>query len=522
MKRRQMIQLTASSLGLSIAGVPLHVLAQSKPNGVINAIVQPEPPGLMSAIFSNGPTQLVAGNIFEGLVRLTEKLEPVAELAEAWQMSEDGLSYTFKLKKGVKWHDGKPFTSADVVFSVDVFVRKTMARARGNLAVVESITAHDAHTVVFKLKHSVGAFLNFFEAGSLPMVAKHIYEGAADFLSHPANNKPIGTGPFKFKEWVKGSYIQLTANEDYHVKGVPGVKDVYFHVIPDAASRAAAFESGKVDVLPGGSVEFFDVKRLAALPGAAVTTKGWEFFAPHSWLWLNNRRKPFDDVKFRQAIMYALDREAMAKVAFFGFAKVATGPVNSSVKFFSDKVTHYKRDVNKAKALIKETAYKGEALRLLPIPYGETWMRVAEMIRQNLQQVGIKVEMVSSDVAGWNQRLNEWDFDMSTTYVFQYGDPALGVARNYISSQIIKGSPWNNVEGYSNPKVDELFDRGMKETDPAKRAVIYAEVQKLLVDEVPVAWLHELQMPTIYRTKIDNLISSGIGLNDSFGYAKLK
>ena len=522
MKRRQLIQLATSSLGLSIAGVPLHVLAQSKPNGVINAIVQPEPPGLMNAIYSNGPTQLVAGNIFEGLVRLTDKLEPVPALADSWQMSEDGLTYTFKLKKDVKWHDGKPFTSADVVFSVDVFVRKTLARARGNLAVVESITAPDAHTVVFKLKHPVGAFLNFFETGSMPMLPKHIYEGAPDFLSHPANNKPIGTGPFKFKEWVKGSYIHLTANEDYHVKGVPGVKEVYFHVIPDAAARAAAFESGKVDVVPGGGVEYFDVQRLASLPGAAVTTKGWEFFAPHSWLWLNNRRKPFDDVKFRQAVMYAIDREAIAKVAFFGFAKVATGPVNSSVKFYTDKVTSYKRDLNKAKALIKETSYKGEPLRLLPMPYGETWMRVAEMIRQNLQQAGIKVEMVSTDVAGWNQRLNEWDFDMSTTYVFQYGDPALGVARNYITSQIAKGSPWNNVEGYSNPKVDELFERGMKETDAAKRAAIYAEVQKLLVDEVPVAWLHELQMPTLYRTKIDNLISSGIGLNDSFGYAKLK
>jgi peptide/nickel transport system substrate-binding protein len=201
---------------------------------------------------------------------------------------------------------------------------------------------------------------------------------------------------------------------------------------------------------------------------------------------------------------------------------VASGPVNSSVKFYSDKVTPYKRDLNKAKALIKETAYKGETLRLLPMPYGETWMRVAEMIRQNLMQAGVKVEMVSTDVAGWNSRLNDWDFDMSTTYVFQYGDPALGVARNYISSQIAKGSPWNNVEGYSNPKVDELFDLGMKETDAAKRTAIYAEVQKLLVDDVPVAWLHELQMPTIYRTKIENLISSGIGLNDGMGYAKLK
>lgn len=521
MKRRQMIQLAASSLGLSIAGVPLHVLAQSKPGGAINAIVQPEPPGLMLGILQNAPTQMIAGNIYEGLVRVSEKLEPTAALAEAWNMSADGLTYTFQLKKGVKWHDGKPFTSADVVFSVDVFLRKTHARFRGNLGVVESITAPDEHTVVFKLKHTFGPFLGLFEVGTMPMVPKHIYEGAADFLNHPANNNPIGTGPFKLKQWVKGSYIQLTANEDYHVPGLPHVKDVYFHIIPDAASRAAAFESGKVDVVPGGAVEFFDVQRLAALPAVNVTTKGWEFFAPHSWLWLNNRRKPFDDVKFRQAIMYALDREAMAKIAFYGYAKPATGPVNSSVKYFTDKVTPYKRDLNKAKALIKETAYKGETLRLLPMPYGETWMRIAEVIRQNLMQAGIKVEMVSTDVAGWNQRLNEWDFDMSTTYVFQYGDPALGVARNYISSQIAKGSPFNNVEGYSNPKVDELFEAGMREVDPAKRAQIYAEVQKLLVDEVPVAWLHEIKFPTLFRSKVENLITSGIGLNDGFARAKL-
>ena len=245
MKRRELIQLTASSLGLTIAGVPLSVLAQGKAGGTINAIVQPEPPGLMLGILQNAPTQMVAGNIYEGLVRVTEKLEPVPALAESWKMSDDGLTYTFKLKKGVKWHDGKPFTSADVVFSVDVFLRKTHARLRGNLGVVDTITAPDANTVVFKLKQPFGPFLGLFEVGSMPMVPKHIYEGATDFLNHPANNKPIGTGPFKLKEWVKGSYIQLTANEDYHVPGVPSVKDVYFHVIPDAASRAAAFESGE-------------------------------------------------------------------------------------------------------------------------------------------------------------------------------------------------------------------------------------------------------------------------------------
>lgn len=523
MKRRELFQLTAAGMGLGIAGVPLHVLAQGKAGGVINAVVQPEPPGLMLGILQNAPTQMVAGNIYEGLVRVDEKLNPMPGLAQSWAMSSDGLTYTFKLQNGVKWHDGKPFSSADVVFSVDTFLRKTHARLRGNLGVIDSITAPDANTVVFKLKHTFGPFLGLFEVGSMPMVPRHIYEGAADFLNHPANSAPIGTGPFKFKEWVKGSYIHLTANESYREAGVPQVKDLYFHVIPDAASRAAAFESGKVDVVPGGAVEFFDVQRLSKLPGVSVTTKGHEFFAPHSWLWLNNRRKPFDNVLFRRAVMYALDREAMAKIAWHGYAKVATGPLNSALKFHSNKVTHYARDLNKAKALLKESGYDGKPLRLLPMPYGESWMRLAEIIRQNLMQAGVKVEMVSTDVAGWNQRLNEWDYDMAVTYVFQYGDPALGVARNYISSQIAKGSPFNNVEGYSNSKVDALFDAGAKEIDPARRAAIYEEVQKLLVDEVPVAWLHEMQFPTLYRSsKVEGLINSGIGLNDGFARAKLK
>ncbi len=518
MKRRQFIQMGAAGLGLSIAGVPLAALAQQKQSGTINVLVQPEPPGLMLGLLQNGPTQMVAGNIYEGLLRYDEKLEPSPLLATSWTVSDDNLTYTFKLKPDVKWHDGKPFTSADVVFSVDVFLRKTHARLRGNLVSVESITAPDPLTVVFKLKQTFGPFMGIFETGSMPMIPKHIYEGT-DFSTNPANATPIGTGPLKFKEWVRGSYIHLVANEQYHTPGAPGVENVYFHVIPDAASRAAAFESGKIDIAPGGSVEYFDVERLSKLDGAAVTTKGWEFFSPLSWLWVNNRKAPMNNVKFRQALMYGIDREAMAKVAWYGFAKPATGPFNSNVRHYTADTTKYKRDVATAKKLLAESGYKGESIRLLPIPYGEAWQRQAEMVRQNLAQIGLRVVLTGTDVAGWNQRIAEWDYDLAFTFVYQYGDAALGVARNYTTDNIAKGSQFNNVEGYSNPKVDELFAAGARETDPAKRAAIYAEVQKILVDEAPVAWLHEIQFPTLYRTKVKNPITSGIGLNDSLGRA---
>lgn len=521
MKRRNLLQLGGATAGLTLAGIPLELLAAGKKGGVINVALQPEPPSIMIGTIQNGPALLVGGNIYEGLLSYDEQLTPQPSLATAWTVSPDGLTYVFKLKPNVKWHDGKPFTAADVVFSIDVFLRKTHARARSNMAVVQSIREVDPLTVEFKLKQPFGPFLGIFPANGMPMVPKHIYEGAADFLKHPAHATPIGTGPFKFKEWARASYIQLVRNDDYHVKDAPLVDSLYFHVIPDAASRANAFESGKIDVLPGGSVEYFDVARLSKLPGVVVTTKGWEMFAPLSWIVINNRKAPMDNVKFRQALSLALDREAMRKVAWYGYAEVPNGPFNRHLKYARADLPKLARDKDKAKQLLADVGYKGEPLRLLPLPYGETWQRLAEITRQNLAEVGIKVELAPTDVAGWNQRLNEWDFDLAFNFLYQHGDAALGVARNYTTSNIEKGSPFNNVEGYSNPKVDALFDQGQKELDPAKRQAIYFEVQKLLVDEMPVAWLHELNFPTVYRARVNNPINSGVGLNDGFAKAWL-
>jgi len=236
---------------------------EQKMGGVINAVIQPEPPGLMLAMIQNGPTQMVSGNIFEGLLRYSPKLEPLPGLAESWTVSEDAKVYTFKLKPGVTWHDGKPFTSADVLFSIEM-CKQTHARARANLVQLEKVEAPDDLTVVFTLKQPFGPFLGIFEVGSLPMVPKHLYDGT-DFKTNPYNNAPVGTGPFMFKEWQKGSFVRLVKNPDYHVKGKPYIDEIYWQVIPDAAARSVAFETGKVDVLPGGSVENFDVPRLSKL-----------------------------------------------------------------------------------------------------------------------------------------------------------------------------------------------------------------------------------------------------------------
>jgi peptide/nickel transport system substrate-binding protein len=496
-----------------IAAALAAPLAAQEAGGRLDIVVQPEPPSLMLGLVQNGPTQLVAGDIYEGLLQYDTDLDPQPLLAESWEISEDGLTYTFHLRDGVTWHDGEPFTADDVVFSADVFLRETHARLRSSLAYVESITAPDPLTVVFQLKEPFGPFISVFETGTMPMVPKHIYEGT-DFATNEMNATPIGTGPFKFEAWEKGSFIHLVKNEDYYVDGLPYLDEVYYRVIPDAASRAVAFETGEVDVLPGGSVENWDVPRLTEMEGVCSTGSGWEFFAPHAWMWLNNREGPTSDVRFRQAVMYAMDRNFQRDVVWNGFGTVATGPVSSKTNFYSDDVTIYDYNPDKAKELLEEMGYDGEPVRLLPLPYGETWQRWAEAIRQNLTEVGINVEIDSTDVAGWNEKTSQWDYDMAFTYLYQYGDPALGVSRNYTSDQISKGSPWNNVEGYENAELDEKWFSAATMISPEDRQAAYNEIQKEIVDDVPVAWLLELEFPTIYRCDIKDLVTTGIGVND--------
>ncbi len=228
-------------------------------------------------------------------------------------------------------------------------------------------------------------------------------------------------------------------NPAYHVKGKPYLEEIYWHIIPDAAARSVAFETGKIDVLPGGSVENFDVPRLTKLKEVCVTGKGWEFFGPLAWMWLNNRQGPTANKQFRQAVMYALDRDFAKNVVWNGLGNVATGPISSATRFFDKSLAKYSYDPAKAKALLKESGYKGEKVRFMPLPYGETWARWGEAVRQNLQDVGINIDMVATDVPGYNQKLSEWDYDIGFSYLYQYGDPALGVGRNYITTNIAKG-----------------------------------------------------------------------------------
>jgi peptide/nickel transport system substrate-binding protein len=486
-----------------------------KKGGALQVVVTPEPPMLMQGLNQNGPTNMIAGNIYESLLRYDEKLNPQPSLAKSWEVSPDQTVYTFRLQEGVKWHDGKPFTADDVVFTLDKFLREVHPRWRPIVnAQVKAIEKVDDLTVRVSLKQPFGPFMLSQEVASAPMIPKHIYEGT-DFRANPANSTPVGTGPMKFGEWRKGSFVKLVRNEEYWDKGKPSLDEMYFQFIPDAAARAVAYETGRVDVLTGGAVEIFDVARLAKLPNSCVTTKGWEMFAPHAWITPNTTRGILGNKTFRQAMMYAIDREFGREVIWSGYGKLPTGPISSKTKFYSaEGVKTYKHDPEMAKKLVKESGYKGERLQFLGLPYGETWSRWAEAIKQNFADVGINMDIVSTDVPGWTQRTSNHDFDLTFNFLYQLGDPATGVARSYVSTNIVKGNPFGNVGGYANPEVDKLFAEAA--IAPAEgRQALYTKLQQVLAEELPVLWLLELDFPTVYRCNVKDLVTTAVGINDA-------
>lgn len=529
MKRREfnkMLLGAGAGLGLSSSGLFRDGVAYAQgKSGGLTAIINPEPPVLTLPLNQQIPVGTIGGKIYESLLDYDFELKPRPQLAERWEISEDGLTYTFHLAKNAKWHDGKPFTSADVVFSCNVMLKEVHPRARGVFERCESITAPDDHTVVFKLKAPFGPFLLAFETSSAPIAPKHIYEGT-DYRKNPANDTPIGTGPFKLKEWRRGSHIHLVANPDYYRKGEPVLTEIFYRVIPDGASRSVAMESGQAQLSQFADIEPFDVPRLAAMPQLKLTTKGYEFFSPVLWYELNLRRKPFDDLRFRKAVRHLLDPNFIVQRINFGLGRPATGPIASTTKFYDPNVTSYKTDVAAATKLLDEMGLKPDAngvrarIRFLVVPFGEFWTRLGEYFRQAMKAGGIEVTLDTTDAGGFAEKVSNWDYETTSNMLYQNGDPALGVARSYISSNIRKGVMFTNTQGYSNKEIDDLFDRAAVLTSDKERAELYSKVQKILADDLPVLWMTEQQFPTIHDARLQNLIDSAIGVNGTFGRAR--
>ncbi|MXP61793.1 ABC transporter substrate-binding protein [Roseomonas sp. M0104] len=493
---------------------------QPKRGGTLNTIVNPEPPILHVGVNNQGPTLIVSSKIFQGLLRYGPKLEPMPELAKSWEVSSDGLEYTFRLQENVKFHDGKPMTADDVVFSIMKFHMELSPRARGVFARIKEGVAVDPQTVKFTLSAPFEPFLLMFDVTASAIVPKHLFEGQ-DYRQAPAVQKPVGTGPFRFAEWQRGNFVRLERFDEYWKPNQPYLDAIIYRVIPDSQSRRLALETGQVILTQANDIEPFDVPQLRALPNLEVQTKGWEYFGPLMWLELNHRVKPLDDVRVRKALAHAVNRDFIAQRLWFGIGKPATGPVASTTRFYDGSARMPGHDVEAAKKLLDEAGLKpnGQGVRFtikhMSLPYGEVFTRLGEFLRQSLRQIGVDLQLESVDVGTWAQRTANWDFDTTINYLYQYGDPTLGVERSYVSTNI-KKILFSNVSGYANPKVDELFGQARDAADPKQRQEAFSTVQKILVDDVPLVWLLEMAFPTIHDKKLRNVITSGTGVHACF------
>ncbi len=519
--------LTRRDLLGATAATGLMTLAQARAQGVtpkrggtLTSMLTPEPAILILGVNGQAPTLVCASKIYQSLLTFSPTLEPQPLLAKSWSLSDDKKPYTFHLQENVKWHDGQPMTADDVVFSVMKFHYTLSPRARGVFASITSATAVDPHTVQFTLSTPFEPFLLMFDVTTTAIMPKHIYDGT-DYRNNPANQKPIGTGAFQFDEWQRGNFIRLKRFEQYWKPGQPYLDEIIYRIVPDSQSRGIALQSGQVQLTSASDIEPFDVPRFQQQPNLTLSAKGWELFSPLSWLELNHRVKPLGDVRVRQAMSMAIDRDFVLKRLWFGIGKVATSPIASTTRFYDPASKLASRDVKAANALLDEAGLKPDAngvrfkLRHLTLPYGEIWSRLAEYQRASFKQIGIELTLESTDTGGWARRVSDWDYDTTINFLYQFGDPTLGVERTYVSTNIQK-VVFTNTGGYVNPEVDKLFATGRNAADPADRKAAFYAVQKLLIADIPQIWIQEMSFPTIFDKKVHNVIEFGTGIHAPF------
>ncbi|WP_213737694.1 ABC transporter substrate-binding protein [Bradyrhizobium sp. dw_411] len=520
-QRREFLQLAGALAGASLLpGLTETSFAQGSGSKHLVVSLVPEPSGIY--LLANNPSLVVTLNVNDGLVTYDNDFKPVPQLAESWTQSEDAKTITFKLRAGVKWHDGKPFTAADVKFSVEL-TKKSSPVAAATYAHLTAVETPDDLTVVLKFDHPSQALWAVLDGAKTQILPHHLYEGT-DPNTNPWNNKPIGTGAFIFQEWVRGSHIRLTRNPDYWDKGKPLLDEITFRIIPDAGARGIALETGEVQYAPLPAIPLVEARRIRSKPGKLIAeSRGWEANAPIYYFDFNLEREVFRDIRVRKAFAYAIDRKVLANNGFFGFAKPATGPVPSyQPNFYTPDTERYPYSVEKAEALLEESGLRKDAqgIRLrvdnLPIPYGEDYVRTAQLIQQQLKRVGIDLQLRNFDVGTWITKIaRERDFDTLSTFGASFADPQIGVYRRYWSKARQTASGGNN-SGYVSAEADKLIEASLIEGDVERRRSLIHELQKLVESELPSISLLELEFVRILSADLAGANVTPFGAFASF------
>ncbi|MDO9712879.1 ABC transporter substrate-binding protein [Paracraurococcus lichenis] len=505
-------------LVLPFSALPSGALAEApRRGGTLRMLIQPEPAALCTIATTAGAENRVSPKVHEGLLTYDFALNPLPQLATAWEVSADALEYRFTLRSGVRWHDGKPLTARDVATSV-ALLKEHHPRGRSTFANVREVRTPDPLTAIIVLSRPAPYLIYALAASESPIVADHLY-GEGNPVTNPAQLRPIGTGPFRFREWRKGDYILYDRNPDYWDQPKPYLDQLLLKVLPDASARAAALETGELDIGPDTPVPFSDIARLKALPQLDIDTRGYDYTGGQSQLEFNLDNPILKNVTVRQAIAHAIDRRVILNTIRFGYGAISPTPIPPNQRFHA-AVPTFPFDPKRAEALLDEAGYRrGQGGIRFTLthdynPFHPSTQQMAAYVRQALARIGISVSLRSQDFAAFVRRIyTDRDYDMAINLYSAMFDPTVGLQRAYWSKNIKRGLPFSNGSGYANPEVDRLLEAAAVEPDPAKRYALFREFQEIVGREVPMVTLVTHDQVTIFNRRVRDHTVDGLGLN---------
>jgi peptide/nickel transport system substrate-binding protein len=492
--RRRLLGGTAALAGMAL--LPLPALAQETPvdGGVLKVAFSADPAGFDPALGPSGMSHVVIEQIYSTLMSLDPDAVPYPDLAESYEVSEDGLTYTFKLRDGVKFHDGSPLTAEDVKFTFDRLRAPDSGYSyKSQVETIASVDVVDPFTVKFTLTAPTGPFLTYMAFPGSSIVPKALVESG-----HDLNSKPIGSGPFKFVSYQPRSMVKFEKNPDFYEAGKPHFDGMEFHLIPDVTALTNAVTSGTVHFT--NEVPPKDWAMVSTTPGiVGQTLEGSRYY----WLLMNNTVKPLDDPKVRQAIAHVINREAIVAGTFFGQATPLLGGVIPQWNWaYADlKVFDPKGNVEKAKELLAEAGYPdGFETSMTMASSFPAMLAMAPIIQANLASIGIKAQIKTMEIPRyWDEVWGPSNFDLTTMYwVSPLADPDDFVASNYATGTGI------NVQKSSSEAMDKILLEAKSATTTEARKEAYKRQQELSLEEMPIAPLVNAWLLIAHTDKLKN------------------
>jgi peptide/nickel transport system substrate-binding protein len=508
MKRLFRTALALAALGLAAP----TALAQTPPNVlIVGQIAEPQSLDPHTVTATNDFRILV--NVYDGLVRYKDgTLDVEPSLAESWLVSNDGKTYTFKLRQGVTFHDGSPFNAQSVKFNFDrmldekhPFYETGPFPLSFNFASIDTVNVIDDSTVEFKLKEPFAPFLsNLAYPTGLIVSPAAVEQYGKDYGRHPS-----GTGPFKFVEWQSSQRVVVERNADYW-DGAATLEAVVFRPITDANTRVAEMMAGGIDVMVEVPPDNIATFRTDA--NFTVT----EQVGPHVWFSiLNTREGPFKDKRVRQAANYAVNKQGLVDNVLQGTATVSAGPVPPAFGWVKSDVAPYPYDPEKAKALLAEAGLKKPGLTFFITEGGSGMLDPVTMgtaIQADLQAVGFDVKIETYEWNSFLAQVNgglEGKADMAEM-AWMVNDPDT-LPYLTLRSAALPDQGGFNSGYYQNPKLDEILERARISTDQAERARLYAEVQQIVHEDAPWLFVANWKQNAVTRANVQ-----GFTLQPSF------